>query len=338
MLVPNRARASALVISLDFELHWGVRDLRKLDATERSRLLSARRVIPHLLSLFDEFHIHATWATVGFLFAESRDQLDQYMPAQKPTYSRSQLNPYLEEIGANEAEDPFHFGLSLIEEVARHPGQEIASHSFSHYYSMEPGQTEEQFEADLASALAIAAEAGFALHSYVFPRNQANARYLPALERAGVKCYRGAEPAAVNRPAESEQQRRFYKRAGRLADTYLNLFGAKTHAWPQEQGLASIPGSRYLAPYRGWLNVLEETRLQRIVGAMEHAARQGEIFHLWWHPEDFAYDCDLNLRFLHSILLAFEDLKARFDMQSLSMAETLATEPVADEVLVEEFS
>jgi hypothetical protein len=89
--------------------------------------------------------------------------------------------------------------------------------------------------------------------------------------------------------------------------------------------------------------VLEETRLQRIVGAMEHAALQGEIFHLWWHPEDFAYDCDLNLRFLRSILMAFEDFKARFDMQSLSMAEALgapasAAAKVADEVLVEEFS
>lgn len=333
---------SALVISLDFELHWGVRDLQKLDAAERGRLLSARRVIPHLLSLFDEFRIHATWATVGFLFARSRDQLEQFIPALKPSYRRPELEPYLEKVGANEAEDPFHFGLSLLEEVGRHKGQEIASHSFSHYYSMERGQTKEQFEADLASAVAIAAAAGFALKSYVFPRNQANARYLPALARAGVKCYRGAEPAAVNQPGESEQQRRIYKRAGRLADSYWNLFGAKTHAWPAGDGLvsglASIPGSRYLAPYRGWLSVLEETRLKRITGAMEHAAAHGEIFHLWWHPEDFAYDCDRNLRFLRSILMVFEDLRSRFDMQSLSMAEVLAPARVADEVLVEEFS
>jgi peptidoglycan/xylan/chitin deacetylase (PgdA/CDA1 family) len=332
-----------LVISLDFELHWGVRDLKKLDAAERSRLLSARRIVPRLLSLFDEFQIHATWATVGFLFAQSRDQLDRFIPALKPSYSRPELNPYLEQIGANEAEDPFHFGLSLIEEVARHRGQEIASHSFSHYYSMERGQTEQQFEADLGSALAIASEAGFQLSSYVFPRNQANPRYLPALERAGVKCYRGAEPAAANRPAESEQQRRFYKRAGRLADSYLNLFGAKTHPWPHVQALASIPGSRYLAPYRGWLEALEWARLQRITGAMEHAAQHGEIFHLWWHPEDFAYDCDLNLRFLRSILMAFEDFRSRFDMQSLCMSEALVGSEtrgakVAHDVLVEEFS
>jgi hypothetical protein len=73
---------------------------------------------------------------------------------------------------------------------------------------------------------------------------------------------------------------------------------------------------------------------------MEQAALHGEIFHLWWHPEDFAYDCDLNLRFLRSILLAFEDLRSRFDMRSVSMAEALALShaKVADGVLVEEFS
>jgi hypothetical protein len=123
----------------------------------------------------------------------------------------------------------------------------------------------------------------------------------------------------------------------------VNLFGAKTHPWPEGEGLASIPGSRYLSPYRRWLKALGVARLQRIVGAMEHAAVHGELFHLWWHPEDFAHDCDLNLRFLRSILMAFDDLRSRFDMRSLNMAEARAVPgecgaKVADGVLVEEFS
>ncbi len=52
------------VISLDFELHWGVRDHRTV-ADYRENLLGVRRVVPALLSLFSEFGIHATWATVG---------------------------------------------------------------------------------------------------------------------------------------------------------------------------------------------------------------------------------------------------------------------------------
>jgi hypothetical protein len=77
---------------------------------------------------------------------------------------------------------------------------------------------------------------------------------------------------------------------------------------------------------------------------MEQAAAQGEIFHLWWHPEDFAQDCDLNLQFLRFILLAFDDLRRRFDMQSCTMSGALAGADAgagakaADGVLVGEFS
>jgi hypothetical protein len=63
----------ALVISLDFELLWGVRDLYPADGgTYRANLLGARTAIPKLLQLFEEFEIAATWATVGMLFANSR--------------------------------------------------------------------------------------------------------------------------------------------------------------------------------------------------------------------------------------------------------------------------
>ena len=63
----------ALVISLDFELHWGVRDKRPVDGPYRENLLGAREAIPRMLDLFEEFGVAATWATVGFLFAKNRD-------------------------------------------------------------------------------------------------------------------------------------------------------------------------------------------------------------------------------------------------------------------------
>src|SRR5436190_13785740 len=100
----------SFVISLDFELYWGVRDVVTLDAY-RERLLGERRVIPRMLDLFAEYDIHATWATVGFLFAKDRNQIADHMPRALPTYRDGSLSPYryLESIGDDERSDPFHY-------------------------------------------------------------------------------------------------------------------------------------------------------------------------------------------------------------------------------------
>ena len=42
----ERTGPGALVISLDFELHWGVRDQVRLDESERARLMAQERAQP----------------------------------------------------------------------------------------------------------------------------------------------------------------------------------------------------------------------------------------------------------------------------------------------------
>jgi len=71
-------RKGILIVSLDFELYWGVRDIYSLDQT-RAKLLAARSAIPALLDLFVEYGVHATWATVGMLFAETREELVHFL-------------------------------------------------------------------------------------------------------------------------------------------------------------------------------------------------------------------------------------------------------------------
>src|SRR4051794_3707314 len=70
-------------VSLDFELYWGVRD--KLSLVEyRDNLLGVRNAIPRMLALFQEYEIHATWATVGLLFFETKQQLLRALPEIRP--------------------------------------------------------------------------------------------------------------------------------------------------------------------------------------------------------------------------------------------------------------
>ena len=318
-------QSGALVVSLDFELHWGVRDRRPLSARECSRLLAARAAIPRILDVFEEFRIRATWATVGLLFAKSRSEALNFAPTPKPTYLESKLNPFNELPGKDERDDPFHFAPSLISEIASRPGQEIGSHSFSHYYCMEPGQTGEQFEADLRSAIAIAANSGHVLRSYVFARNQVNSAYLPLIDRNGICCYRANENAEIKRPASFKEQQRFTYRIGRLLDAYMNICGPQTTGWTDG---ASPPialcASRYLRPFHPAFAILQPRQLSRICQAMEHAAKHQEIFHLWFHPEDFAPHVEENLRLLRQALEIFQLLHREHGMVSLSMSELLA--------------
>ena len=77
-------------------------------------LYGARKVIPRLLQLFEEYDIAATWATVGFLFARSRKEIEAYSPVTRPTYDDVKLDSYHEQIGENEDDDPLHYAPSLI--------------------------------------------------------------------------------------------------------------------------------------------------------------------------------------------------------------------------------
>lgn len=329
----------ALVVSLDFELYWGVRDHRTLDGSERKRLLTARSVVPKILAAFRDHRIRATWATVGLLFARSREEAHACRPEHLPGYRQAGLDPYVEQMGQDESEDPFRFAPSLIRDIAQETGQEIGSHSYSHYYSLEAGQSEKEFKADLASAVRIAENSGYQMRSYVFPRNQVRRGYLPILQQAGFQIYRGTEPAASKAPVSYRQQRRPWLRALRLADAYWDLNGPQTVAFPRNRHLARLGASRYLRPFSPALSSLESTRLTRIATAMKSAATNGRIFHLWWHPEDFAAHPDRNIDFLHQVLNVFDKCRKQDGMMSLSMGDvgrygpgTLCEDEIAAEV------
>ena len=186
-------RPGALVISLDFELHWGIRDHVTRDDAPYGRLPRARAAVEDMVELFVARDIRATWATVGFLFASTRDEVDGCEPDERPRYSRSELDPYVEAIGIDEQHDPEHLAASLVELIRAGHGQEVGSHTFSHYYCLEPGQDEATFRADLSAARAIAQLRGVELTSLVLPRNQWNPAYETAVLDLGFNCIRGPQ-------------------------------------------------------------------------------------------------------------------------------------------------
>jgi hypothetical protein len=311
-----------LIISLDFELHWGVRDRCAALSPYRSNLLCAREVVPRLLDLFAQFDVAATWATVGLLFASDRNEQQRFVPDIKPSYVDKRLFPYREPVGVNESDDPLHFAPSLINLIRAYPRQEIGTHTFSHYYPLERGQSKAAFAADLRAAKEIALRYGIELRSIVFPRNQVNDDYEDVLKQVGILCYRGNRSSLLARHGDGGDGR--LARAVRLADAYAPITGSHLVSWsdvPQPSGLCNLPSSMFLRPYMPRFRSGDGLRLRRICRFLDAAAGTNRIFHLWWHPHNFGAHTEENLAFLKTILKHYCELRDRHGMQSLGMAK-----------------
>lgn len=312
--------AGALVVSLDFELHWGVRDHTSVDGY-RARLLGVRSAIPAMLDLMSRRGVHATWATVGFLLFEGRDDLASALPSPLPSYRTSALSPYgdIDALGDSEQEDPFHFAPTLVRRIAATEGQELATHTFSHFYCAEAGVSREAFEADLRAAVSTArARFGVDIHSIVFPRNQARADYLDILERVGITNFRGCQAGWMHSVAATDEQT-LLRRGARLVDTYVDLSGPSR---PELCGrLVNLPASAFLRPWSRRLRHLDRIRVHRIREGLRRASREDSVFHLWWHPHNFGVDLEENLRVLSAVLDTYVELKETEGMVSCTMDE-----------------
>jgi peptidoglycan/xylan/chitin deacetylase (PgdA/CDA1 family) len=269
-------------------------------------------LIPELLKKFEAFEIRATWATVGMLMASDRKQLLEFLPSIRPDYPTPDVDPYrlieTGELGRDEKEDPFHFAPSLLRQIRQTPGQEIGSHTFSHFYCEDDRVGAPAFEADLMAAQAIAERSsGQLLQSLVFPRNQVFPPYREIWEGAGLKNHRTNPDRWFWQGGARAMQRR-RARLARLGDHYF-------------------PGPpsriRFFRPYLPRFDRLgmQKRKVRRIREEMTQAARTGDSYHLWWHPHNLATHPQKNLEALDQILLHFRSLHEHYGMESRSMQD-----------------
>ncbi|PRX43488.1 polysaccharide deacetylase family protein [Salegentibacter salegens] len=308
----------ALVISLDFELLWGVFD--KIEWRERKVYFqNTRKLIPEILKLFEEYEISCTWATVGMLFNENWDDWNSNVPQIIPEYYNEKLSAYKygNSIQSKETEE-FCFAPNLIKFIKETQGQEIGTHTYSHYYCLEPGQTLESFRADLEKSKKMADKFGINLESLVFPRNQCNEDYLDVCMENGLRTVR-TNPADwywENTQKDSLQQKIF-----RTGDAYFGLNNKSYRDIPEiAPGITGQKASRLLRPYSG-KSFLDKTRLNRIQSEMSAAAKNKEIYHLWWHPHNFGDNPEKNLQDLKQILSHFDFCRKKYNFQSFNMSK-----------------
>lgn len=309
------------VISLDFELFWGVFDQQTINKYGKN-IIGVHTLIPKLLSLFKEYDIHVTWASVGLLFYKDITSLKQDLPAVKPSYLCNEYSAYnfIDALPDGITND-YISGYKLLDLIDSYPNQEIATHTYSHYYCLEEGQNIQQFESDIHKAFKLAPHNQLPL-SIVFPRNQINNDYLKTCYNNGIKAYRGNQKSFIYKSRKFKNENIFI-RLFRFLDSYINITGYNTtdNLRCAYSSMTNIPASFFFRPYNKKLSAFESLKLLRLKKSMKFAAKNNHVFHLWWHPHNFGINQTENLEQLKELLNYFNIMKKKYNMQSLTMRE-----------------
>lgn len=310
------------ILSLDFELHWGVMPNRSVKDYEKN-LKGTRLAVDGILKLFTIYGVHCTWATVGFLFYDSKEHLmSDLHKVKKPTYEDTNFDSYkiIPQIGASECIDPYHYASAVIHKIKETSHQEIATHTYSHFFCLEDGQNAEQFESDLQQAIKIAKITNIELSSIVFPRNQYNDYYLQICRDYGITAVRTNPKGYMYKP-RTRTNESVLVRTLRFMDAYINLSGNQVSDIEKSDSMYILKASRFLRPYSNALSWLEWLKIRRIKIEMTYAAKMGRVYHLWWHPHNFGINTTENLKMLESILEHFQKLRNEYGFNSINMKD-----------------
>ncbi len=307
-----------LIISLDFELLWGIFD--KVDYREKEIYFkNTREVIPQILNLFAEYGIHCTWATVGMLFNENWDEWNSNFPDVLPDYENEKLCAYkFGRIIQSKATEKMCFAPDLIREISNTPGQEIGTHTYSHYYCLENGQNTHSFRADLEQVIKVASELDIELHSLVFPRNQLNGEYLEICAELGIKTVRSNPSSWYWKDTEKNK---LIHKIFRTGEAYMGINDKSykiSNLKNENKSPLSQLASRFLRSHSS-ISLLNKLRLKRIKSEMTKAAKYNEVYHLWWHPHNFGNNPQENLKALRLILIHYQSCKEKYNFESKNM-------------------
>ena len=309
----------ALCISLDFEKFWGVHDVANLNDVEH-KLLKVDYVVNRLLDLFEKYNIHCTWATVGLLGFDSFETLNEFCLDKRISYLNENYSPFpIKKLIDSSINNKIITAKSCIDKIKKSRNQEIASHTFSHFYTLEQGQTKEEFIDDLNSFKTIVGD----VKSIIFPRNQINETYLQLCAEHHIISYRGNQNNIFWSNLSFSNEKLIHK-IGRTIDAYIKISKDNLIDWndlkKESNGLINIPASRFLKSYKH-SKFIENLKLKRLKKQMLKSAQKNKVYHLWWHPHNFTTNTDANFKQLESLFVYYKQLEKDYGYQSLNMKE-----------------
>lgn len=315
----SESKRGVFCISLDFELMWGVFEKMKVDDKTKLYFQNTRNAIPKTLALFEQNGIQATWAIVGMLYNKNSEAWNMNIPSLLPEYKNKSVSSYEwwkhQIVADNEA---CCFSPGLVDLIHATGGMEIGTHTYSHYFCQELGQTPMQFKADLRKAKELALEKGITIESLVFPRNQFNAAYMDVCREMGIRSVRTNPDKWYWDTSKKDTLAIKIMRTGDVWFPINNKSVVPLKEINTTNDPIQLPASRL---YRAWTRngLLNGLKMRRIFSEMTKAAKTGGCYHLWWHPHNLGYYPAECLVELNSIIDHFKKLKEEYGFMSLNM-------------------
>jgi len=251
-----------LIISADLELAWGwhwVKNNSDPLSFARNKAHQTRENFPKLLSLFEQFGIPITWATVGHLFLENceRDNGIAHPGILRLPHFTNEFWSYTKgdwfdgDPGSNSQAAPEWYAPDLISQILDSPVKhEIACHTFSHINMSDVCYTQAIADTEIHACCKVAEEWGIELKSFVFPGNIAG--NFASLKKYGFTGYR---------------MENFYQLDYPKRDKY--------DLWRIPGGIClEKPFSNWRDEY--WVNILKNY--------IDLALEYGFVCHFWFHP------------------------------------------------------
>jgi peptidoglycan/xylan/chitin deacetylase (PgdA/CDA1 family) len=255
------------IISLDCEGKWGMAD--KIGPEHgfitHQNLLDAYR---KLVSTFEFYRIKTTFAFVG-AFTLTQSEVARYLPFIMETpYRGSDWNANF--LAAKARGDMNGWFCPEALDIAGDQGHEIASHGFSHVPFDDLKMPELALDRDLDAAVMLAKSKGYAINTFVYPRNLVGRTNL--LTKHGIGAYRAMLPAT--------------HRFNSLIRELNVLDISQAHGYLDED-LVVVPSGYFLNWRKGLRKrVPKSVTVRRWMSILKHAASNNGVAHLWFHPHN----------------------------------------------------
>jgi hypothetical protein len=299
------------VLSLDTELAWGSFDRSLSPRLLRAAAWENREGIPRLLKLLCQHRISATWAFVGHAMLNHCSGHSDLDPVRYAWYTDDWFK---HDPKSDEARHPEWYGRHSFLKVLRASfPQEIGFHSFSHVIFGDPGTSRRRAVQEMYACRELAREFQVDGNVFIFPRNCVG--YLDELRDAGFRVFRAPDVSPFRSRSDV-----LGKGLGVLLDVFaITPMSVSPYV---DHDLIALPGSLMLRSCDHWRSLIpSRMRRARIMKGIDRCIRDGEIFHLWFHPINLYSRQREMFDLLEACFSRICILRDRGDLQIMTMGE-----------------
>lgn len=252
---------SVIIISADFELAWASRYTKNASDSYKKAIENAKRArknIPIILDLCDEYNIPITWATVGHLFLEKCERVNRIAHPDLPRLPYFENKYWKYDSGdwfqhdpcTNWEESPEWYAPDLIKDIlSRKVKHEIGCHTFSHIDCRDEVCSKEVFESEIKECQKVAKKYGIELKSFVHPGHTIG--NLDSLAKLGFTSFR---------------------------TDYKNILG---YPLKHKNGLWEFKQTMEFVYRHGWSIKYHIYRYKKII---DRAIKSNTVCYFWFHP------------------------------------------------------